>query len=90
MHGSEMAVDFRQLFFEDDAEQFDFEATFVLRGLRHLFRVLTSSGDHVELLVFFVVKKRTDGDSSSRLVSIVEGSDLLESLRVEQLDIAVS
>ena len=75
---TEMAVNLCELLVEDNAKQFDFEATFGLVGQSDISRVLTSSRDHVELLLFVIIEKWADSDASGGLLTVLVLSYLFE------------
>ena len=85
-----MAVDLCKLLVEDNAKEFDFEATFFCSSHGDISRVLTTGSDHMELLLLVIVEEGTDCDSSARLLSILVLSDFFECLWMKQLDIAIS
>ena len=88
--GTEMAVNLCELLVEDNAKEFDFEATFGLVGHSDVSSVLTSSRDHVELLLFVIIEKGADSDASARLLTVLVLSYLFECFGVEELDVPVS
>lgn len=55
-----MSMDLSKLLVEDNTEEFDFEATFSNISHGDIPCVLAAGSDHVELLLLWIVKERTD------------------------------